>query len=198
MEQVLKMSQLTEKQKRAIALFKENLHLPGGGFHTLIIELCKQYQLPFQAVRKVLKTSQKRVEQKIANDFVHVEQDDLTKENWLMLINQQLELLAKENKPVMESLTTSEEYLLFITSIKTPVEHQEQQGQLEESLASLYQKFVYKPLSAMLHTSTLYWKLKSELDEMTEQQREFFCDYPDYMVAIEHLWQLKAQIKSSL
>lgn len=189
------MSQLTEEQKGAIALFKENLHLPGGGFHALIIELCKEYQLPFQAVRKVLKVSQKRVETKIRNDFDNVEQDDLTQNNWLSLIREELRLQAKENKPVMDCLTTSKEYLLFVADAAAPIENEEQREQLQEMLYTLYHKFVYKPLSAMLHTSTLYWKLKTELDEMTEQQRDHFREYPDYMTAIEHLLQLKAQIK---
>lgn len=53
------MTNLTEQQEAAMATFKENLHLPNGGFHKLIIELSKEYQLPFQKVRAVLKKAQK-------------------------------------------------------------------------------------------------------------------------------------------
>ena len=52
------MSNLTSKQEAALATFKENLHLPNGGFHTLITELGKEYQLPFQKVRSVVKQTQ--------------------------------------------------------------------------------------------------------------------------------------------
>ena len=54
------MTHLTEQQEAAMATFKENLHLPNGGFHKLIIELSKEFQLPFQKVRTVLKKRSER------------------------------------------------------------------------------------------------------------------------------------------
>ena len=67
------MTNLTEQQEAAMATFKENLHLPNGGFHKLIIELSKEYQLPFQKVRGVLKKAQKDVERQIREDFSSVD-----------------------------------------------------------------------------------------------------------------------------
>lgn len=58
------MTHLTEQQEAAMATFSGNLHLPNGGFHKLIIELSKEYQLPFQKVRAVLKKAQKTLNAK--------------------------------------------------------------------------------------------------------------------------------------
>ena len=85
------MCELTTEQTDAIATFKHSLHLPGGGFHALIVELCREFQLPFQVVRSVLKQAQASIETKIRNQFDDVVASDLTKEH------QDMEILSTKN-----------------------------------------------------------------------------------------------------
>jgi hypothetical protein len=46
----------------------------------------------------------------------------------------------------------------------------------------------------MLRTSKLFWAVKSELFEMTPEQRQKFSDYPQHMEATEHLLALAGSI----
>ena len=120
------MTELTfTPQQQAIATFKANLHLPNGGFHKLIVELAREYLLPFQAVRKVLKQSQKVIEKKVKHQFDDVSNFDLTQENWLNLIHTSLAKQAKGNLPVMEKLQQSQLYQDAIQALSQPIDDQE-------------------------------------------------------------------------
>ncbi len=188
------MSVLTEQQEQAISTFKANLHLPGGGFHTLIVELCKEYQLPFQKVRSVLKKSQTKIDKKIRTDFDSITESDLTKENWLAIIHQALVPLAKEMPPVMDSMLQSKAYKQVVASMNDEVEPKADQQQLMVDLEVIYEQQVCKPLKAMLYTTVLYWELSEDLFNMNEALRQKFSDYPQYMEATEHLFGLWQQL----
>ena len=187
------MSPLTLEQKSAIARFKDNLHLPGNGFHALIIEQCREYQLPFQAVRTVFMKSQASIEEKIRYDFRNIDDNQLTMEHWLSLIRNQLSELAASNVPVMEKLTSGKRYLELNATLSKDVKNTEQKEQIQNLFEDVYELEISKPLKAMLRTTSLFWAVKSSLFEMTEEQREKFGDYPQYMEAIEHLLDLAAQ-----
>lgn len=191
------MSALTEQQEQAISTFKENLHLPGGGFHALIVELCKEYQLPFQQVRSVLKKSQTAVEKKIRLDFTHISASDLTKENWLAIIEQALIPLAEATPAVMDSLSQHEPYQQAVACIKQGVADEAQRQHLLVELEVIYEQQVCKPLKAMLYTTVLYWELSEDVFNMNEELRLKFSDYPQYMDATEHLFELWQQVKSA-
>ncbi|SON52271.1 hypothetical protein [Vibrio tapetis] len=191
------MSALTEQQEQAISTFKENLHLPGGGFHALIVELCKEYQLPFQQVRSVLKKSQTAVEKKIRLDFTHISASDLTKENWLAIIEQALIPLAEATPAVMESLSQHEPYQKAVACIKQGVADEAQRQHLLVELEVIYEQQVCKPLKAMLYTTVLYWELSEDVFNMNKELRLKFSDYPQYMDATEHLFELWQQVKSA-
>ena len=189
------MSELTPQQEKAMATFKDSIHLPGGGFHVLIIELCKEFQLPFQTVRSVLKKSQSSIEAKIRDELTCVDDGDLTKENWLDVIKGTLKELAVNNKPVMESLIASDTYLQAIARMEQTILSESDQEDILNNLAQAYEDEVCKPLMAMLYTTTLYWELSNELFEMTEVRRQRFSDYPQHMEATAHLLQLAEQVK---
>lgn len=195
-KKITDMHNRTSEQESALATFKGNIHLPGGGFHTLIIDLCKEFQLPFQTVRKVLKESQKSIEKSICSDSYKAETTPISKEHWLDIIKDKLVQLAKENIPVRDSLSNNEHYKKVIGLIDEQSKTKEQYLQAIDDLEYVYEMVVYKPLAAMLHTSILYWKLKNNLDEMNKEQRLLFGDYPQYMDAIEHLMEIKNKLES--
>ncbi|MGF1719424.1 hypothetical protein L4D20_05170 [Vibrio kyushuensis] len=192
------MSELTPQQEHAKAIFKTNLHLPNGGFHGLIIELSKEYQLPFQKVRTVLMTSQKIVEEKINSDFENVSEQDLSKEHWIGLIHLGLRDLAKETTAVMTLLEGNSHYNNAKAGLLEPITSEGARDAILEELFCAYEKIVFKPLLAMLHTSPLYWKLMllEELYQMTEEKRQQFELYPQYMQATETLFILDQKIRN--
>ena len=189
------MTELTlTPQQQAIATFKANLHLPNGGFHKLIVELAREYLLPFQAVRKVLKQSQKAIEKKIKHQFDEVSDFDLTQENWLNLIHASLAEQAKNNLPAMEKLQQCQFYKEAIQALSQPIENQEQHEAVRELLAMAYELEVYKPLTEMLYTSILYWKLPDDLYQMTPAKQQEFEGYPQHMEAVRHLLELSEKV----
>ncbi|WP_295891309.1 hypothetical protein [uncultured Vibrio sp.] len=191
------MKQLTPQQENSLASFKDNLHLPNDGFHTLIIELSKEYQLPFQKVRKALIKSQKAIETKIRNEFDDVVESDLSKENWLILIHLELKALAESNQSVLDKLSVNENYLNALALTKNDIGSENDREAALEELYLAYEKVVFKPLLSMLHTSPLYWKLMrfEELYQMTEEHRQLFVDYPEHMEAAKQLFQLDKNIR---
>lgn len=190
------MSALTEQQEQAISTFKENLHLPGGGFHALIVDLCKEHQLPFQKVRSVLKKSQASVEKQIRFDFSSISDSDLTKENWLAIIRQALIPLAKATPAVMDSLTQHEPYQRLVTSIKQGIANEAQRQDLLVEIEVIYEQQVCKTLKAMLYTTVLYWELSDDVFNMNAELRQKFSEYPQYMEATQHLFELWQQVKA--
>lgn len=189
------MTELTfTPQQQAIATFKANLHLPNGGFHKLIVELAREYSLPFQAVRKVLKQSQKVIEKKIKHQFDDVSNFDLTQENWLNLIHASLAKQAKSNLSVMEKLQQSQLYQDATQALSQPIENQDQREAVREQLAMSYEIDVYKPLTEMLYTSILYWKLPDDLYQMTAAKQQEFEGYPQHMEAVRHLLGLSEKV----
>ncbi|MGV3002954.1 hypothetical protein [Vibrio sp. E150_018] len=189
------MTELTlTPQQQAIATFKANLHLPNSGFHKLIVELAREYLLPFQAVRKVLKQSQKAIEKKIKHQFDDVSDFDLTQENWLNCIHASLAEQAKNNLPVMEKLQQSQLYQDVIQTLSQPIKNQDQHEAVREQLAMTYEIEVYKPLTEMLYTSILYWKLPDDLYKMTQEKQQEFEGYPQHMEAVKHLLELSERV----
>ncbi|WP_261816967.1 hypothetical protein [Vibrio gallicus] len=193
------MSHLNDEQVQSLANFKSNIHLPHGGFHTLIVDLCREYQLPFPKVRTVVKASQIDVENKILDADIADLERIVTKQYWVDLIRERLALLAVDNKTPLQDITETELYRQCLESIremKCSGATQQLQASTIESLNSVYEMSVYKPLKAMLHTTQLQWKLKRELQSMTEEQRTLFCDYPAYMQATKHLLDLCDEMTS--
>ncbi|MEZ8038389.1 hypothetical protein ACED25_02215 [Vibrio sp. 1F263] len=192
------MTHLTEQQEAAMATFKENLHLPNGGFHKLIIELSKEYQLPFQKVRAVLKKAQKGVERRIREDFNSVDGTVLSQENWVNIIKSKLVELAEENQTVMDKLQQNLKYQKVLSATEGSIASEDERDELIEELIQAYEKEVFKPLLAMLHTTKLYWKLMlvDETCKMNEENREKFSDYPQHMQAAEHLYTLDQKLRS--
>ncbi|MDE1311503.1 hypothetical protein G6Z90_05845 [Vibrio aestuarianus subsp. cardii] len=190
------MCELTTEQTDAMATFKHSLHLPGGGFHALIVELCREFQLPFQVVRSVLKQAQASIETKIRDQFDNVVASDLTKEHWLSVIKDELNERAKDNIPLMESLLDSEIYRQFLNESKSPIRTESERECLLEHLMQAYEQQVYKPLKAMLYTTVLQWQLPNDLLEMTEETRQLFNNYPQHMEASAFLFKLSEQIRS--
>ena len=195
----VKMSELTLLQEQALATFKTNIHLPGDGFHTLIIELSKEHQLPFQKVRSVVKSSQVAIEKKIKNDFESVDSSEFTKASWLDSINNALIDLAKNNEQVMDVLQANSNYIKAIDAMKSNISSEEDREAIVEWLMLAYEKTIFKPLLAMLHTSPRYWKLMrvEELHQMTAENREQFNDYPSHMEAAAHLYKLDEKVRSA-
>ncbi|MCL9773785.1 hypothetical protein [Vibrio methylphosphonaticus] len=190
------MTDLTEDQEHALATFKAALHLPKGGFHVLIVELCKQYQLPFQTCRSVLKKAQKSIESKIRLNFQDIDNSDLTQKNWLSLIHATLTDLAKDNQPLMESMTGGTRYRKLISDMQQSSDDSDREMQ-RDRLLTIYEQEVYKSLAAMLHTSALYWELRDDLFEMSDERLAKFADYTQHVEAIRHLQQLSLQMKAS-
>jgi hypothetical protein len=50
----------------------------------------------------------------------------------------------------------------------------------------------------MLRTTKTYWQLMlaDEIAKMTPEYQQKFSDYPQYMEAANHLFQLEAQVKA--
>ncbi|MFA0114132.1 hypothetical protein AB4407_10685 [Vibrio sp. 10N.261.46.E11] len=192
------MTHLTEQQEAAMATFKENLHLPNGGFHKLIIELSKEYQLPFQKVRAVLKKAQKDVERQIREDFASIDDEVLSQENWVNIIKSKLVELAEENQTIMDKLQQNLKYQKVLSATEGSIASENERDELIEELIQAYEKEVFKPLLAMLHTTKLYWKLMlvDETCKMNEENREKFSDYPQHMQAAEHLYTLDQKLRS--
>ncbi|MEZ8824762.1 hypothetical protein [Vibrio sp. 10N.261.55.A7] len=192
------MSPFSLQQENALAMFKNNLHLPNNGFHTLIIELSKEYQLPFQRVRKALINSQKSVERKIKQDFDNLVSEDLSQENWLKLIRTELTELAKDNQSVLDNLNKNEMYIQARTLAEESISSEAVREEILEALFLVYEKVVFKPLLSMLHTSPLYWKLMrcEELSQMTQENRLLFAEYAEYMEAAETLFQLDEAVRN--
>lgn len=184
------MSTLTPEQEQAIAVFKSNLHLPDGGFHRLILNLCIEFQLPFQKVRAVLKKSQLIIENKIRHEFENVDEDTLTKENWLNIIKRTLTIMANDNQPLMDVLANNPYYIKALESIKHPITSDQDRESILADLCQAYEMEVYKSLSEMLYTSDLYWHLSDDLAEMTEERRNLFKDYTQHTEAMNHLSEL--------
>ncbi len=184
------MSDLTPEQEYALTQFKESLHLPRNGFHAMIIELCKEYQLPFQAVRTVVMNSQADIENTIRSDFEHVNYDQFTKAHWIAVIRDQLSEMAGNNKPLMEKLIASDRYLRVKDKLSKADSSETGREQIRALLDDIYEYEICNPLKAMLRTSSLFWAVKSNLAEMTQEQRQKFSDYPEYMAATEHLLKL--------
>ncbi len=191
------MSELTPQQDAALAAFKANLHLPHGGFYTLIVELSKEYQLPFQTVRSALMTAQRAIEAKIHTDIDAVSEADLSQDNWRKGIAEILVELAKENTLVMDNLLINPSYLKAVSAMNTPIESEDERAAILEYLMQAYEKEVFKPLLAMLRTTSLYWDLMlaEELDKMTETYRVKFSDYPQSVEAAAHLFDLDSQVR---
>ena len=192
------MTHLTEQQEVAMATFKENLHLPNGGFHKLIIELSKEFQLPFQKVRTVLKNAQKDIERQIREDFSNVNEGVISQKNWLNIIRLKLVELAEDNQNVMDKLKLNPKYQKVLEATNASISSEDEREELIEELIQAYEKEVFKPLLAMLHTTKLYWKLKlvDETCKMTEENRDKFSDYPQHMQAAEHLFTLDQKLRS--
>ncbi|MDE1332858.1 hypothetical protein L9W73_16880 [Vibrio aestuarianus] len=190
------MCELTTEQTDAIATFKHSLHLPCGGFHALIVELCREFQLPFQVVRSVLKQAQASIETKIRNQFDDVVASDLTKEHWLSIIKDELNERAKDNIPLMKMLIDSEIYRQFLDQSKSPLRTESERECLLDQLMQAYEQQVYQPLKAMLYTTALQWQLPSDLLDMTEETRQLFNNYPQHMEASALLFKLSEQISS--
>lgn len=182
-------------QQHALAIFKNNLHLPNNGFHTLIVELAREFQLPFQSVRKVLKQSQKAIEKKIQHDFDNLVEHDLTQDHWIHLIKAALTNLAQDNPPLMDNLKQSPHYIEVTRAMSKQADNKLQREEMLEKLALVYELEVYKPLTAMLYTSLLYWKLSDDLYQMTPEKQQEFEGYPQHMEAIKHLLALSETIK---
>ena len=192
------MTHLTEQQEAAMATFKENLHLPNGGFHKLIIELSKEFQLPFQKVRTVLKNAQKDIERQIREDFSSVDEGVISQANWLNIIRLKLVELAEDNQSVMDKLKLNPKYQKVLEATNTSITSEDERDELIEELIQAYEKEVFKPLLAMLHTTKLYWKLMlvDETCKMAEENRDKFSDYPQHMQAAEHLYTLDQKLRS--
>ncbi|MDH6015733.1 hypothetical protein [Vibrio splendidus] len=192
------MTHLTDQQEAAMATFKENLHLPNGGFHKLIIDLSKEYQLPFQKVRAVLKKAQEDVERQIREDFTSVDDAVLSQANWVNIIKSKLVELAEQNQTVMDKLQQNLKYQKVLSATNGSIASEDERDELIEELIQAYEKEVFKPLLAMLHTTKLYWKLMlvDETCKMNEENREKFSDYPQHMQAAEHLYTLDQKLRS--
>jgi len=192
------MTHLTEQQEVAMATFKENLHLPNGGFHKLIIELSKEFQLPFQKVRTVLKNAQKDIERQIREDFSNVDEGVISQKNWLNIIRLKLVELAEDNQNVMDKLKLNPKYQKVLEATNASISSEDEREELIEELIQAYEKEVFKPLLAMLHTTKLYWKLMlvDETCKMTEENRDKFSDYPQHMQAAEHLYTIDQKLRS--
>lgn len=192
------MTHLTEQQEAAMATFKENLHLPNGGFHKLIIELSKEFQLPFQKVRTVLKNAQKDIERQIREDFSNVDEGVISQANWVNIIRLKLVELAEDNQSVMDKLKLNPKYQKVLEATNASIESEDEREELIEELIQAYEKEVFKPLLAMLHTTKLYWKLMlvDETCKMTEENRDKFSDYPQHMQAAEHLYTLDQKLRA--
>ena len=192
------MTHLTEQQEAAMATFKENLHLPNGGFHKLIIELSKEFQLPFQKVRTVLKNAQKDIERQIREDFSNVDEGVISQTNWVNIIRLKLIELAKDNQSVMDKLKLNPKYQKVLEATNASISSEDERDELIEELIQAYEKEVFKPLLAMLHTTKLYWKLMlvDETCKMTEENRDKFSDYPQHMQAAEHLYTRDQKLRS--
>ncbi|PWI33956.1 hypothetical protein DI392_07080 [Vibrio albus] len=184
------MSQLTPEQESAIIQFKQNIHLPGDGFHSMIIELCKEYQLPFQKVRTIVMNAQAGIETQILCNVSTTTDVQLTKAHWVAVIRAKLEEMADSNVPLMEQLTSSQRYQKVKEKLAKPGISEEEREQILAELEDIYEYEVCNPLRAMLRTSTLFWAVKSDLFEMTKEQRQKFSDYPQHMEATEHLLKL--------
>lgn len=194
------MTHLREQQEAAMAMFKENLHLPNGGFHKLIIELSKEFQLPFQKVRTVLKNAQKDIERQIREDFSNVDEGVISQANWVNIIRLKLVELAEDNRSVMDKLKLNPKYQKVLAATNASISSEDERDELIEELIQAYEKEVFKPLLAMLHTTKLYWKLMlvDETCKMTEENRDKFSDYPQHMQAAEHLYTLDQKLRSML
>ncbi len=192
------MTHLTEQQEAAMATFKENLHLPNGGFHKLIIELSKEFQLPFQKVRTVLKNAQKDIERQIREDFSNVDEGTISQANWVNIIRLKLVELAEDNQSVMDKLKLNPKYQKVLEATNASIASEDEREELIEELIQAYEKEVFKPLLAMLHTTKLYWKLMlvDKTCKMTEENRDKFNDYPQHMQAAEHLYTLDQKLRS--
>ncbi|KAB0466815.1 hypothetical protein F7Q91_23895 [Vibrio chagasii] len=192
------MTHLREQQEAAMAMFKENLHLPNGGFHKLIIELSKEFQLPFQKVRTVLKNAQKDIERQIREDFSNVDEGVISQANWVNIIRLKLVELAEDNQSVMDKLKLNPKYQKVLAATNASISSEDERDELIEELIQAYEKEVFKPLLAMLHTTKLYWKLMlvDETCKMTEENRDKFSDYPQHMQAAEHLYTLDQKLRS--
>ncbi|MGF1910951.1 hypothetical protein L4C38_16070 [Vibrio kasasachensis] len=194
------MSELTPQQDAALAAFKANLHFPHGGFYTLITELGKEYQLPFQTVRTAVMKAQRAIESKIRNDIDAVSESDLSQDNWRKAINEILVELAKDNILVMDNLLANQSYLKAVSAMSTPIESEDERAAILEYLMQAYEKEVFKPLLAMLRTTSLYWELMlaEDLNKMTEAYRIKFSEYPQYVEAAAHLFDLDSQVRAAV
>lgn len=171
------MSNLTIEQTNAIAEFKSELHLPNDGFHTLIIDLSRDYDLPFQVVRKCLKSSQKQIERLIKSEAWVSNPIDYKLTHWLERIHNELEKLAATNDSLMSKIEASEYY---------PLLKQEPDTNTSNYVAEIYYTEIYLPLRERLYTSKLYWRLKEDFPEMDSERIEDFRDYNEYYEAM--LW----------
>jgi len=190
------MSNLTQQQEAALSTFKSNIHLPGGGFHKLIIDLCKEYQLPFQKVRTQLMKAQSAIEKGIKTSESELTEQQLSQAYWIETIHVRLTELAKDNHPVMDTITSDSDYQQAIKLIAKADLTEDEKQQVSDHLAQVYEMKVYKPLKAMLHTTILYWKLKDDLYLMNDELRAVFSEYPQHMQATEHLLSLYRESQS--
>ncbi|PMH44483.1 hypothetical protein BCU68_02990 [Vibrio sp. 10N.286.49.B3] len=187
------MSELTQEQENAMATLKGNLHLPGGGFHLQIVELSREFLLPFQTVRSALKKAQRVIEKKIKQDFANLDESELSKEHWLSIIKNNLTEQAENNRPIMDTLAESDAYRNATQLIADAIKTEDERAQTLDELAMAYEFQVYKPLMAMLYTTTLYWELSDDLMLMNADVCAKFSGYPQHAEAILHLLQLRDQ-----
>lgn len=190
------MSKLTPQQEAALSTFKSNIHLPGGGFHKLIIDLCKEYQLPFQKVRTQLMKAQSAIEKSIKAADSELTDQQLSQAFWIETIHERLAELAKKNQPLMDTIKSDNDYQQAVALLTKAELSEDEKLQVSDLLAQVYEMKVYKPLKAMLHTTILYWKLKDELYLMSDELRTVFSEYPQHMRATEHLLNLFAESQS--
>lgn len=171
------MSELSVEQLNAIAKFKSELHLPNDGFHTLIIDLSKDYDQPFQVVRKCLKKSQKQIERLISSDVWVTNPVDYQLSHWFDAIHKELKKLSTNNVTVMERFESNEYYQLL---------QQDPEANLVGNVAELYYSEIYQPLKERLYTSKLFWRLKEDFSEMDSERIDDFREYEQYHHAM--LW----------
>ncbi|OBT13376.1 hypothetical protein A9264_06830 [Vibrio sp. UCD-FRSSP16_10] len=192
------MSDLTPQQEQAIATFKTSMHFPGDGFHALIIDLCKTYQLSFQKVRKVLMSTQKAVEKKIRHQFDDVTADDLTQQAWLANVHRQLKDLESDNVTPIQTLQGNARYIKATSVIDAGITTEDVREAVLEDLFLAYEKVVFKPLASMLHTTPLYWKLMraEEVSVMTDEYRLLFSDYPHHMQVTAQIFKLDQSVRA--
>ena len=100
----------------------------------------------------------------------------------------------------MDNVLINQSYLKAVSAMNTPIESEDDRAEILEYLMQAYEKEVFKPLLAMLRTTSLYWDLMlaEELEKMTESYRVKFSDYPQYVEAAAHLFYLDEKTRAMI